>query len=103
MTKLQDLADVIRSSNAGASMRTFDVMFDDPTHFERVRKSGVLDQKTIGSLYGLEPEVIDVYAYEPALTIKITMPRSVMAGNPDDTDIDGKQQHAPLLTIEVPD
>ena len=103
MVKLVELADGIRSANAGASRRTFDVMFDDEDRFDRVRKSGVIDKETIGKLYRLPPESIEIYAYEPALTIKITMPRSVMAGNPDDTDIDGKQQHAPLLDIEVPE
>ena len=43
-----------------------------------------------------------VFIYEPAYAIKVTIPRNVMAGNPDDTDIDGKQQHAPLLEIDIP-
>lgn len=102
MAKLKDLAGAIRSANAGASLRTFDVMFDDERAFERVRRAKVLTPQLIGHLYRLPPESIRLYEYEPALAIKITMPRSVMAGNPDDTDIDGKQQHAPLLEIEVP-
>ena len=43
-----------------------------------------------------------VREYAPARAIKVTFPRAVMAGNPEDTDIDGKQQHAPLLEIDVP-
>jgi len=68
-----------------------------------VRRSKALTPQLIGRLYRLPPESIRLYEYEPALAIKITMPRSVMAGNPDDTDIDGKQQHAPLLDIDVAD
>ncbi len=103
MTKLGVMAGAVRSANAGASLRTFDVMFDDERSYDRVVKAGVLVPATIGPLYNLPSDSIKVYEYPPAFTVKITMPRSVMAGNPDDTDIDGKQQHAPLLEIEVPD
>ncbi len=102
MTKIKDLADAVRSANAGASWRTFDIMFDREDDYFRVRDSHAITKQLIGKLYKLPAESIEIYEYPPALTIKITMPRSVMAGNPEDTDIDGKQQHAPLLDIEIP-
>ena len=102
MTRLKDLADAIRSANAGASLRTFDIMFDREADFDRVRRSGVVTPGLVASLYHVPSEGVQIYEYPPALTIKITMPRKVLAGNPEDTDIDGKQQHAPLLEIDVP-
>ena len=48
------------------------------------------------------PEDVQIFDYPPANAIKIVMPRKVVSGSPDDTDVDGKQQHAPLLEIEIP-
>ena len=42
MTKLKDLAAVIRSKNAGALLLTLDVMFDDAATYARVRDAGVI-------------------------------------------------------------
>jgi len=50
----------------------------------------------------LSAEDVSIYDYPPANAIKIVMPRKVVSGSPDDTDVDGKQQHAPLLDIPIP-
>ena len=42
MTKLGELASLIRSKNAGPFELTFDIMFDNVDSFERVKASGAL-------------------------------------------------------------
>ena len=39
--------------------------------------------------------------YEPALAVKITLPREIMSGDVGDRDVYGAQQHAALLDIEL--
>ena len=56
----------------------------------------------LGKLVHTLHPAVSVEVDAPANAIKVTIPRSILAGNPDDTDIDGKQQHAPLLDIEIP-
>ena len=103
MIRLAELAAAIRSSNAGATWLTFDIMFDRVERFSLVRDSKTITAGSMGALFGVAADQVRIFVYEPALTIKITIPRSVLAGNPADRDIDGKQQHAPLLDIEIPD
>ncbi len=103
MTKLKDLAAVIRSKNAGALLLTLDVMFDDPATYARVRDAGVISPRRIGALYGVSDNQVAIIAYDVAYAIKITLPRAVPSGDPDDSDIYGAQQHAPLLDIEIAD
>ena len=42
MSTLRELADVVRSKNAGPYELTFDIMFHDEATWARVRDSGVL-------------------------------------------------------------
>ena len=103
MTKLRDLARVIRSKNAGALYVTLDIMFDDDATFRRVVASGAISPRSIAPLYGLGDNRVEVIPFDVARAIKITLPRAVPAGSPGDGDVYGAQQHAPLMDIEVPD
>ena len=102
MKKLQDLATVIRSKNAGALLITLDVMFDDETIYKQVRDSNALSPRAIAPLYDVSDNEVAVIPFDVALAIKITLPRSVTAGSPGDTDVYGAQQHVPLMKIIVP-
>ncbi len=101
MSKLVELAKVLRSKNAGPLYFTFDIMFDEQQVYERVKKSGALNKKLISRLYHAEEENISVIDYPAAWSIKITLPRRIISGSIGDTDIYGAQQHAPLLDVEI--
>ena len=102
MTKLRDLAKVIRSKNAGALLISLDVIFDDEETYKRVLDSGALSPRTIAPLYKVSDNEVAVIPFDVALAIKITIPRPVPAGSPGDADIYGAQQHAPLMEIVIP-
>ena len=102
MTKLRDLAKVIRSKNAGALLISLDVLFDDEETYKRVLDTGALSPRAIAPLYKVSDNEVAVIPFDVALAIKITMPRPVPAGSPGDADIYGAQQHAPLMEIEIP-
>lgn len=100
---LYDIAKVLRSKNSGPFELTFDIIFDDPSKYELVKKSGVINVETVCRLYGLQPEDIShLVFYDPALAIKITIKRPVDSGSIGDTDVYGAQQHAPLMSLQIP-
>jgi hypothetical protein len=99
--QLQDIAQVIRSKNAGPRKLTLDVMFASDEDYRRVAQSPALTSERIAALYRVLPEDVAVIPYPLGRAIKITLARAIMAGDPGDRDVYGAQQHAPLLGIEV--
>lgn len=98
---LRDLASSIKSTNAGASQLTFDIGFDNVTTYRQVVASGVLNVDLIAALYKVPREQVEIYDYDPASVIKITIPRGGLAGGIAERDFDGVQQFPPLLDLVV--
>ncbi|MGC3986802.1 MAG: DUF4387 domain-containing protein [Pseudorhodoferax sp.] len=104
MTQLKDLAQVIRSKNSGPFEITFDVMFADVQRYRRVERSGVLTRELVGRLYGVaDGDIVAFLFFEPALAFKFTLRRGWAQGSINERDTFGAQQHAPLMTVEIPD
>lgn len=99
--RLDQLARIIRSKNAGPLMLTLDLIFDTEPAFARV--VGRLDfvHREVARRYGRQLEDVTVISYPPARAIKIVMARRHVAGTTGDTDVYGAQQHAPLLDIAI--
>jgi hypothetical protein len=101
MAKLYELASLIRSKNAGPFQLTFDIMFDDPRNYERVKDSGRVNREVIAELYGLAPDDVLFFLCDNALAIKASIPRPIFQGDIGDPDGHGGQQYAPLMGIEI--
>jgi hypothetical protein len=100
--RLVELATTIRSKNAGVNSITFDIIFSNPDNYMMVKKSGVLNKKTIAQLFGIpEERIISFVEFDPANAIKFTIRRVKPSGSPGETDIFGSQQYAPLLDLEI--
>ncbi|CAG9936490.1 unnamed protein product [Clonostachys rosea f. rosea IK726] len=100
---IRDIASVVRSKNSGPFELTFDIMFDDEMHFNRVKEANVLTNETIKSLYQIKDEDIVVNMYfQPALAWKCTIRRPWAQGSVGERDTLGTAQHAPLLSVAVP-
>lgn len=105
MSTLGELAQVLRSKNAGPFLITIDVMFDSMDIFQRVAGSGALTPAAVAERYGLSAQDVRVVDYPRAKAIKITLPRlwgTRGAGSSGDRDVYGAQQHAPLLNLAIP-
>lgn len=101
--KLREVAQVIRSKNAGPYELTLDVLFPTPALYARVRDAGVFTARAMAALYRIpESAVLKVVHYEPALAVKVTLVRPIVSGAVGETDVYGAQQHAPLLELELP-
>ncbi|MGI8677466.1 MAG: DUF4387 domain-containing protein [Jatrophihabitans sp.] len=102
-TPLKNLAQVIRSKNAGPFEITFDVMFTDPAVYARVRDSGVLTRASMAALYSItDADITYCDFFEPALAFKLTILRTGSQGGEAERDTFGAQQHAPLLELAIP-
>ena len=99
--RLADIAQVIRSKNAGPRRLTLDVMFATDADFQRVAQSPALSRENIGMRYGLTAHDVTVIPYPAGRAIKMVLARPIMAGDPGDRDVYGAQQHAPLLEVEI--
>lgn len=99
--RLDQLATVIRSKNAGPCLVTFDLVFPDPAAFAHVaERTNELREQVAGRYHRASADV-RVIAFEPALAVKITLPRDVVSGDLGDRDIYGAQQHGGLLDIDL--
>lgn len=102
MAKLRDLAKVCKSKNAGPFEVTIDLMFETREIYDKVVKSGVINEQLFAKLYGVDAKDVLYTPYPAALALKGTIPRRISSGDVGDTDVYGAQQHAPLLDVEIP-
>ena len=101
---LSDVAQVIRSKNAGPYELTLDVLFRDRRHYEVFRQRKIICPELICRLYGVSAEqILGIVYFEPASAVKVTIRRTAPSGTPGDGDVYGAQQHVPLLGIEFDD
>ena len=102
---LGELADVMRSKNAGPYQVTIDLLFNDRATYDRVVGSGVLSSRVIAPLYQVEEALVRVMPFERVRAIKITIPRTTGergSGSAFDRDVYGAQQHGPLVDLRIP-
>jgi hypothetical protein len=100
--KLGDIADVVRSKNAGIHYITIDVMFSDAGTYDAVKETDVLSASVFAEQYDLPEHEVRFFEYDAGQAFKITLPRSHSVGSPGDRDLYGAQQHAPVITIDIP-
>ena len=101
--KLYDMAHVVRSKNSGPFAVTPDILFDNREAYERMRASGAVTPAAIARLYRIPEDAITDFAFfDAAMGVKITYLRTVSSGTVGDRDVYGAQQHAPLMTIDIP-
>jgi hypothetical protein len=98
---LRDVLVPVRSKNAGPFSVTFDLFFPDAATFHDVCDRKVLTPEVVGAIYRLDPKDVEIFEFEPALAIKVSVPRAVPGGAPGDTDVAGGQQFAPLLDVAL--
>ncbi len=99
--KLIDVAEVIRSKNAGPYELTFDIIFKEWSMFDIFVEHKLITKSLIAGLYGIkEVQVMNIIEFEPAKAIKATIERPMASGDIGETDVYGAQQHAPLLSLE---
>jgi len=99
---LSELADIIRSKNAGPYRITFDILFADPARYRAVRDSGSVSRESVAAAYGVSPdEITSFFTVDMANAIKVTIRRPRGQGSFGESDMYGCQQHVPLLGLPI--
>ena len=100
-TVLRQLANVVRSKNAGPLCLTVDLFFRDRAGYERAVASPSLSVQAVARLYGVPAAQVRRFDLPEILALKLALPRALCAGDPGDGDVYGAQQHAPLLELAL--
>ena len=100
MICLKDIANVIRSKNAGPFELTLDVLLKEHQMFEKLRSADIINKKTIAKLYQIpEEDVLSIVYFPNAKAIKATIVRPLPSGALGERDVYGAQQHGPLVNF----
>ena len=100
--KLGDVAELVRSKNAGPFWLTFDVFFATDEAYEQAAAPGVLLADTVARIYQVDPATVALYRLPEIRVIKVSFPRPVVQGGFADRDMHSGQQHIPLAALPVP-
>ncbi|MFF4953346.1 DUF4387 domain-containing protein [Streptomyces chattanoogensis] len=100
---LTELADVIRSKNAGPYEITIDIIFTAQAQYDLVKRQRAINRDMVAELYRMPVEDVgEPIFYDPAKAVKINLRRPLVSGNVGERDVYGAQQHGPLLTVRLP-
>lgn len=103
MTRLAEMAKVLRSKNSGPFELTLDILMPDEESYRRVLGSGLFTRENIAAWYSVPAESIRTLAcMDAAWGIKITLLRTMPSGTVGDRDVYGAQQIAPLMDLMIP-
>ena len=99
---LHEVADIVRSKNAGPFRITLDVLFEKRADYEAVRAGGAISRASVAAAYGLdETAVSSIFEIDMAQAFKVTLFRPLPQGAVGETDMYGCQQHVPLMNLPV--
>ena len=96
---LGDVAEHVRSKNAGPFWQTLDVFLPDDDTYELVASSAAIDEDVISALYRVRAEDVRIFRLPDIRVVKISFPRPTTQGGVDDRDMHAGQQHVPLLQL----
>ncbi len=99
--RLGDLAQLIRSKNAGPFWTTIDLFFATDADYRRAAAPGVLTEQRIADAYRVDPNQVRLFRLPAIRVIKTSFPRRVTQGAFADPDMHGGQQHVPLAALAV--
>jgi hypothetical protein len=96
---LGDLAELVRSKNAGPFWQTVDVFFADDGNYRTVADNASLTPDTIACLYRVDAGSVHIWRLDDLRVVKISFPRRTIQGSGDDRDMHAGQQHVPLAGL----
>ncbi len=95
------LADEVRSKNAGPFWLTLDVFLASVADYQALIASEVITPAQISRLYEVDADTVQIFQLPHIRVVKISFPRAVPAGSFMDRDQHAGQQHVPLSLAPV--
>ena len=96
-----EIAELVRSKNAGPFWQTLDVFLPDDDSYRLVAESEALDEHVIARLYRVAAEDVTIYRLPTIRVVKISFPRPTTQGGVEDRDMHAGQQHVPLAQLTI--
>jgi hypothetical protein len=96
-----DVAELVRSKNAGPFWQTLDVFLPDDDTYRLVAESPNLGEDVIARLYRVAVEDVKIFRLPSIRVVKISFPRPTTQGGVEDRDMHAGQQHVPLAELAL--
>ena len=101
MATIGETVQYIRSKNAGPFWMTIDLFCDSEVNFQKLTQSPHLNTDTVARIFDISAESVSMFFLPALKVVKISFPRKVVQGSPNDSDMHGGQQYIPLLSVEL--
>ena len=98
---VREVAELVRSKNAGPFWQTLDIFLADDDAYRLVAASPNLDEHAIARLYQVAAEDVRIFRLPSIRVVKISFPRPTTQGGVEDRDMHAGQQHVPLAELEL--
>jgi hypothetical protein len=102
VTTVSELADVVRSKNAGPFWVTLDVFCDDEERYARIAAEDFVTPERVVAIYHVPAESVQVHRLPSIGALKISFPRPVGQASPGDRDVHAGQQFVLLAALPEP-
>ena len=104
MTKITELAHLIRSRKLGQMAFEVDIIFKDFGGYKKVVEKGVVTKEIVAKLYDVPESHITVFETSDIgklIHFAILRPQGRASGDPGETDVSGGLQYFPIIQLEV--
>lgn len=99
MPRVEDIADLVRSKNAGPFWLTVDVFCPDATTFDQLRAT--LTNAKVAAAFNCPTQQLRRFEIETLHVLKFSLPRPEVQGSPADRDMHGASFATLIAEINV--
>ncbi len=99
MVKLNEIAEKVRTKNAGPFWLTIDIFCGSETSFDIVRTH--LSPKDIAACFDTHTNQVKVFEMPDLHVVKYSLPRPAIQGTPEDRDMHGASWAVLVGLIEI--
>lgn len=96
-----DVAELVRSKNAGPFWQTLDIFLADDVAYRQVAESPALDEAAVARLYRVDGADVRIHRLPSIRVVKVSFPRPTPQGGVEDRDMHAGQQHVPLARLAL--
>jgi hypothetical protein len=101
MTKVQDLAQDVRSKNAGPFWVTLEIFCANDVAYAQIKGSPNVTQENVARLYGVDAGMMKKFDMDSIRVIKFSYPRPQPSGHKYENDMHTGQQYIRLAEMEL--
>jgi hypothetical protein len=101
MAKISELAQYVRSKNAGPFWVTLEIFCDNDEAYQRIKNSPAIAPEKVAALYGAKASMIKSFFIDNLRVIKFSYPRPMPSGHKYENDMHAGQQYIRIAELEV--